>query len=733
VTFAEDFLSRLYEWLGARAVLLPIPLGVKKPYGTGWEQTTFEDTQAETYQRRLKYALDQGGNIGCRLGEGLVALDIDADNQVGIFDPLNPALADTLRSRGAKGCQIWLRMSGSYPNGQSFYNLKIGERKVGEWRCGPGAQSIIFGRHPNSTAENEIRYRQIVAKPVIEIPFSRINWPPDWVLPWVKKAGPKSAQDEAGNNLDKRIAAYIAAIPGADGSGGHDGHSQTLKAASALVNGWGLSIDEAMAYMQVYNQRCEPRWTDKELLHKLEDALNKATLDKPRGHLRGPDDQKPTNGKELPPTPAAEPSEAERVAMLGPKLPKISVWKREWYAFQDGYWQLTDRDIYRQRALETMSEKSRTARKAKETLDHFEALHQLPADCLRQASRFDGEDILVNVKNGILRIHNGMDLKLEDHSPEHHFCAKMPVSYDATATARLFEWALTQALPDVADKELFLLWAASILLPSNRFEAALCCYGPSGSSKSTLAGGIQSVFGSEVTRVLTLREICNDQGYHVPQLRKAMLNISTELDTVLLENSENFKRLISGEEIEAREIYGSPFIMAVTTKFLFLTNHLPRFKFGTDAELRRLRFLRFDHIPAEIDTTLKDRIKLERNGIFRLLLEYLPVLLAKNLIPHGGAASEQTRQRFAITNDPIGSFVAAECVLDPSDWTAKETLINRYVEYLSQIGLPQTMGDSFFKFLYDRYPNLKAKRAGSGRGDNQRAQVIAGIGLKESA
>jgi phage/plasmid-associated DNA primase len=57
--------------------------------------------------------------------------------------------------------------------------------------------------------------------------------------------------------------------------------------------------------------------------------------------------------------------------------------------------------------------------------------------------------------------------------------------------------------------------------------------------------------------------------------------------------------------------------LKTTCKFLFLTNYLPRFQHGTNAELRRLRFLRFERKPAKPDPTLKHRIAFERDGIFR--------------------------------------------------------------------------------------------------------------------
>jgi P4 family phage/plasmid primase-like protien len=436
-----------------------------------------------------------------------------------------------------------------------------------------------------------------------------------------------------------------------------------------------------------------------------------------------PKEESPINGDKKP----APLNEVERVALLEAKLPPILVWEKNWYAFQEGFWQRTDRDIYRPLALETMPESSRTAKKAKETLDHLEGLRQLKTDIFRDANRFDGNDILLNIFDGVLRIRPDGTTKKEEASKEHHFSAKIPCIYDPKAPSPLFVSALVQALPDPVDQELFLLWSASVLIPNNDFEAALCCYGPGGSGKSTLAMGVQSALGLQVTRFLTMKEICSEKGYEVPMLQRAMLNISTELDAVAIETSERFKRLISGEEVMARNIFGRPFIMSTRCKFLFLTNHLPRFKGGTGAELRRLRFLRFNKKIEDVDTTLKAKITLERNGIFRLLVDYLALLLKLKAMPHGGADSQETLNRFAVTNDAVGSFVAEVCVLDPDESTPKAELANRFNAYLDKIGLPSALGDNFFKLLYDRYPFLTASRPRIGQ---TRENIVGGIKVK---
>ena len=84
--------------------------------------------------------------------------------------------------------------------------------------------------------------------------------------------------------LQERIQAYLDAIPPAIAYS--DGHKQTFKVACLLFNGWALTVDETLAWLKVYNAKCQPPWSDKELAHKAKDAA-KAKHEKPRGYLLG--------------------------------------------------------------------------------------------------------------------------------------------------------------------------------------------------------------------------------------------------------------------------------------------------------------------------------------------------------------------------------------------------------------------------------------------------------------
>jgi hypothetical protein len=67
--------------------------------------------------------------------------------------------------------------------------------------------------------------------------------------------------------MTKRILAYLNAMPPA--IAGQGGHNATYAVARALRLKFHLSTQAALPYLQHYNQRCQPPWSDGELLHKL--------------------------------------------------------------------------------------------------------------------------------------------------------------------------------------------------------------------------------------------------------------------------------------------------------------------------------------------------------------------------------------------------------------------------------------------------------------------------------
>lgn len=83
-------------------------------------------------------------------------------------------------------------------------------------------------------------------------------------------------------DITERINRYLAKVPGA--ISGNEGHNHTYYVACKLVNGFALSESEAMNYMRSWNGKCQPEWSEGELLHKVRSAANDDHKDK-RGHM----------------------------------------------------------------------------------------------------------------------------------------------------------------------------------------------------------------------------------------------------------------------------------------------------------------------------------------------------------------------------------------------------------------------------------------------------------------
>src|SRR3990172_11681644 len=92
--------------------------------------------------------------------------------------------------------------------------------------------------------------------------------------------GPETTFDRAveipTHTTVERARNYVAKMDSAlSGSGGH---GQTFKVAVALVRGFNLDPGTALSLLREYNHRCKPAWTEKDLRHKINEAVRKSQL-----------------------------------------------------------------------------------------------------------------------------------------------------------------------------------------------------------------------------------------------------------------------------------------------------------------------------------------------------------------------------------------------------------------------------------------------------------------------
>ena len=75
---------------------------------------------------------------------------------------------------------------------------------------------------------------------------------------------------DGGKNVTFPARQYVAAVPPA--ISGQHGDVHTFRVCCRVVRGFALADDEALDVLRDWNSRCEPPWSDRELIDKLSRA-----------------------------------------------------------------------------------------------------------------------------------------------------------------------------------------------------------------------------------------------------------------------------------------------------------------------------------------------------------------------------------------------------------------------------------------------------------------------------
>lgn len=113
----------------------------------------------------------------------------------------------------------------------------------------------------------------------LQEPIPAASLPPVKIS-WLREKSPKrlvTPADLHGNpgSAVRRARRYLWSIEGA--ISGYRGHNRTFRVACVLTIKFGLTLEQAWPLFLEWNEQCEPPWSEKELLHKLQDALKERT------------------------------------------------------------------------------------------------------------------------------------------------------------------------------------------------------------------------------------------------------------------------------------------------------------------------------------------------------------------------------------------------------------------------------------------------------------------------
>lgn len=250
--------------------VFPLRPGTKAPLtARGFKASSLDERQIREW-----WTVDPSAGVGleCR---GFVVLDIDCKGA----KRGDAELVELVRGHGSIG---WTWQATTPSGGLHYYYRAEGVRRsIG--RLAPAIDVLGEGGYvvapPTRLETGAYRWVEDSA-PLAE--------PSDWLLERMRAApgtevadvqpsavrGRWGSADDLGRRFDRALA-YLEKLPSAiSGAGGHDA---TWRATLALVRGFELPSAVALDLLRVFNLRCEPRWSDRELEHKVAQAARATT------------------------------------------------------------------------------------------------------------------------------------------------------------------------------------------------------------------------------------------------------------------------------------------------------------------------------------------------------------------------------------------------------------------------------------------------------------------------
>jgi Bifunctional DNA primase/polymerase, N-terminal/Protein of unknown function (DUF3987) len=264
------------EYLARGWYPVPIPPGLKRAVLKDWPSLRLQEAGLPKYFKA-------DSNIGLILGEPsgwLVDVDLDCEEAVELADQYLPSTAAITGRPGAPRSHRWYIAKDAKTQKHIDSNTK---KMIVELRS-TGTQTVVG---PSIHPDDHDRYDVLTGEPA-EVPAAMLSACVAALATAVEERRYGTAITPQKNvaldveprtystdlDVEARAIAYLDKMSPA--ISGQAGHNATYTAATALVHGFGIPPERALAILlNHYNPRCEPPWNNKELQHKVKEAANK--------------------------------------------------------------------------------------------------------------------------------------------------------------------------------------------------------------------------------------------------------------------------------------------------------------------------------------------------------------------------------------------------------------------------------------------------------------------------
>jgi putative DNA primase/helicase len=328
------------------------------------------------------------------------------------------------------------------------------------------------------------------------------------------------------------------------------------------------------------------------------------------------------------------------------------------------------------------------------------------------AIRHDPTRVPINFRNGTLDISQSTE-RLREFQKADNLRYRLPFDFDEQASCPMFDKYLLRVLPDPQSQNVLSEFLGWIFLRDLKLEKALFLLGSGHNGKSVFFEVINALLGDQNVSNMGLSSLSKLENRFV--LGPVLLNFGSEINDRC--DVDLFKKLTSGEPVEARRRYKDTYIMRDYARLAFAANVLPANIEHTEGFFRRFLIVPFlQTISAEEkDPDLARKIiEAELPGIFNWVMQGLRRLRTTRRFSTC-QASENAIASYRKEHDTVALFLDESGLQSsPDGKLSKDQVYTEYRRYCSDSGYKIVGKGEFGKRLL-RDHHIDDSKSGSSR------------------
>jgi putative DNA primase/helicase len=320
---------------------------------------------------------------------------------------------------------------------------------------------------------------------------------------------------------------------------------------------------------------------------------------------------------------------------------------------------------------------------------------------------------LINLQNGMYDTETGA---IYDCAPSYYSTLKLNYPHDPAAECPRWLQFLEETLPDdlVARGTLQEAFGYS-LVPDTSREKSFFIYGQPLTGKSRVLMVLEALVGHENSSRVPLNKI--SEPFFTVRLHNKLINISTEIETPEIENTESFKQIVSGEPVEACHKFKDFFKFIPFARLWWASNNQTKWRDTSGAIDRRLLIFNFNtSFQGREDFTLIDKLTAELSGIFNWSIVGLNRLRERGYFQESEIMKKQ-REEVVRSSNLCFAFVSEKCALDKYSSCFRSDLYAAYHSWSLANGFKNPVSSSkFTRDLQRAFPQIEAPETAVRRG-----------------